>query len=776
MFNRLRQLIQITTEDHKAAKDADKPTASIPHSSPSPDCDFDFGPEVQMKQDSYLVRGKTHPRRDLSRSAVQADIAIARPDQAHQSIKDLSTYIPSRSEIFVELTSGMTTTLERIVEIASNEHLGTFVLLTGPTGCGKTTMAKTYCHIAGEPMTELNFSGDTTLGDFFYRTEVVNDAYGNPSTFASMGPAAEAMLYGTKLLINEINMLPPDLINVITNAMDTGRLILSGTEFGNIEIEIHKEFGIIATANPNYVGTTEISRSLERRFGLGLGNVPVEFLPAEQEAASVSVELKRQPLLQELDLTVDTKTINRLVTLAETLRTHKELSGQMRDRLSTRSLVHWLGLGAVTGMPLAEIGNQSILTICPSEIKDQVRRITESSLSRLRIATSAPKQLTDIVLSDTGPKPGKVLAIPELASPEPSLPVIGNLPSEDKSFTLADGAKISLSFTDGTAPLVTTWDPSGDKVSEASEQAKYRHKLRDEHGIAIPLPIGHIPSLIEQMPCFGISSWNAARIAQAAILLGNPVFIRGPTGSGKSTLARTIAGMWRLPIIEFSFTGETTKSDLTAVRKLRGGETSWSSQAFLEAVQKGLFVIINEYNMAYPDVHSIINGLFDKAGLVTLPNGEEVRAHPNFRLIATGFEDGPGVKPLNEAVENRFGAVINLDYPDKEEETAILNYVSAAHINKETINNIVEFVSSARAILSDSMEELPVNGGTNIPPDLATAVSERAALTTAELIRMVRGSRSADELNQWFQRAITEGAPPEVRRVLGPVLINYGLS
>tara|TARA_B100001123_G_scaffold435640_1_gene564557 strand:+ start:3245 stop:5572 length:2328 start_codon:yes stop_codon:yes gene_type:complete len=775
MFNRLRQFIQNTTEDNRG-KDAGNPKASIHHRRSAPDSDVKFGPEVQMNQDSYSIRGNTHPKRDLSHSPVQADITIGRLDHSHLSTKDLSAYIPSRSEIFVELTSGMTTTLERIVEIADNKHVGTFVLLTGPTGCGKTTMAKTYCHIAGEPMTELNFSGDTTLGDFFHRTELVTDIYGNPSTFASMGPAAEAMFYGTKLLINEINMLPPDLINIITNAMDTGRLILSGTEFGNIEIEVHQEFGIIATANPNYVGTTEISRSLERRFGLGLGNVPVEFLPAEQEAASVSVELERQPLVQELGLKVDMPIINRLVTLAETLRTHREVGGQMRDRLSTRSLVHWLGLGAVTGMPLTEVGSQSILTICPSEVKEQIQRITESSLSRLKIATSAPKQLADVMLSDIGPKADNVLEIPELASPGSSFSATDGLPSEDKSFTLADGAKVSLSFVEGVAPKICMWDPSGNRVDEASELAKYRHKLRAEHGIAVPLPIGHIPSTREQMPCFGVSSWNAARIAQAAILLGYPVFLRGPTGCGKSTLARTIAGMWRLPIIEFSFTGETTKSDLTAVRKLRGGETYWSSQAFLEAVQKGLFVIINEYNMAYPDVHSIINGLFDKAGLVTLPNGEEIRAHPNFRLIATGFEDGPGVKPLNEAVENRFGAVINLDYPDKEEETAILNHISPSHVNRDTIDNIVHFVSSARAILSDSLEELPINSGTNIPPDLATAVSERAALTTAELIRMVRGSRSADELNQWFRRAITEGAPPEVQRVLGPVLINYGLS
>ena len=61
------------------------------------------------------------------------------------------------------------------------------MLISGPTGCGKTTLAKTYCFAANLPVTELNFSGDSTLTDFFHRTEVITDAAGTQTTQVMLG-------------------------------------------------------------------------------------------------------------------------------------------------------------------------------------------------------------------------------------------------------------------------------------------------------------------------------------------------------------------------------------------------------------------------------------------------------------------------------------------------------------------------------------------------------------------------------------------------------------
>ena len=118
-------------------------------------------------------------------------------------------------------------------------------------------------------------------------------------------------------------------------------------------------------------------------------------------------------------------------------------------------------------------------------------------------------------------------------------------------------------------------------------------------------------------------------------------FLAGPTGAGKSSLARTLAALRGTPLVELGFTGETAKTDLSAVRRLIGGVTAWQTQAFLEALEAGDTVIANEYNLAYPDVHSLLNGLFDKGARYVLPDGRVCKVHPRARVIATGLLDGP---------------------------------------------------------------------------------------------------------------------------------------
>ena len=137
---------------------------------------------------------------------------------------------------------------------------------------------------------------------------------------------------------------------------------------GNIEIEVHEQFGVFATANPNYVGAAEIGRALQRRFGWGLGAIPMGFLPPEEEADAVAYEFGRLELAKALGLRANPSIVERLVGVASQLRGHAELGGAMRDRISTRSLVHWLALGHATGLPLAEIGAQAVLSIAPDDL------------------------------------------------------------------------------------------------------------------------------------------------------------------------------------------------------------------------------------------------------------------------------------------------------------------------------------------------------------------------------------------------------------------------
>ena len=124
-----------------------------------------LGPELIVTHDCYEIKGRRYPRASqIARANMNIDANHFRPAEAD----DFAQSVPRRHEIFAHLTAGMADMLERIAQIDNNPRLGSMILISGPTGCGKTTLAKTYCFAANLPITELNFSGDSTLTDFFH--------------------------------------------------------------------------------------------------------------------------------------------------------------------------------------------------------------------------------------------------------------------------------------------------------------------------------------------------------------------------------------------------------------------------------------------------------------------------------------------------------------------------------------------------------------------------------------------------------------------------------
>ena len=140
------------------------------------------------------------------------------------------------------------------------------------------------------------------------------------------------MLTGKKLLLNEVNIIPQDLLSVFTQALDARQVVLSGSEWGNVTVPVHPQFGVIATANPNYTGTLEIGVTWERRFGHGTGNVAMDFLPPAEEAEAVFHELQRVAVLAHVDAMPPQEACAAVAAAAAELRSHPEVGGIMRDR------------------------------------------------------------------------------------------------------------------------------------------------------------------------------------------------------------------------------------------------------------------------------------------------------------------------------------------------------------------------------------------------------------------------------------------------------------
>ena len=754
-----------------------------------------LGPNVWYDDETFHINETSYARRQYRVDAVLEPIRRERENGRRRGAIDsqldrlprpaeLAADVPAEHEIFTYVSTTMAHTLSRMAEVDATVGQRGFVLLIGPTGCGKTTLAKTYCRLANQPCAELSFSGDTSLTDFYTRVEVVRRSDSGPSTLTVPGPAVDAMLRGKKLLINEINMLPADVLNVFSQAMDTGRLALSGTDRGNIEIEVHGDFGIIGTANPNYIGTLEIGRAMERRFGRGLGYIEVDFLPPDEEAPAVKHEFDRESLFRRCGIEISLTSCRQLVDCVSKLRNDPQIGRVIQGRLSTRMVLHWLQLAQITGFSLPHIAEQAILTTCPADAQSRAMEIIHREMGSLRLDESSTRRLNDFRLDWPAIGPDEVMPIeeaPRLRAPRRAnsreRPVIHRIRYQR---TLTDGSRVligePLYAQDhrwvGLGIRIRAYDSDGRHIVDPNRLDAIFDQLRNQYGLNVPYQLGRRPRMDEVLPCLTASSIRALRVLEASMLMGRPAFLAGPTGSGKSTLARTYAYLTSKTTSEFSFTGETAKNDLSATRRLIDGLTRWQTQAFLEAMGRGVVTIINEYNLAYPDVHSLINSLFDKGAKLSLPDGEVHRMDDDSRVIATGYLEGPGVKPLNEGVENRFGALIGIDYPPIDEEIALIRYLSPKS-EESSIQHCVRFVDYCRRLVAGQIDPRTMEGLSSSAKEALRQAARRAALSTAEMVAIARACRQPGDFVRRLKAGVLEGAGENVRTVLEPVLQQY---
>lgn len=167
-------------------------------------------------------------------------------------------------------------------------------------------------------------------------------------------------------------------------------------------------------------------------------------------------------------------------------------------------------------------------------------------------------------------------------------------------------------------------------------------------------------------------------VLTAVIENANPYLI-GPSGCGKTYMVSQIARILGLDFIDIGYINE--EYDILGFQTANGG---YSRPNFYRCYKYGKIAFCDELDngnsRATVKLNSFLSNIKDAS--YNFPNGENVKRHPNFRLIGAGNTDGNGAdsnynsrEKIEESVQQRFTPIyigydnsverkILSDYPD----------------------------------------------------------------------------------------------------------------
>ncbi|KAK1769134.1 hypothetical protein QBC33DRAFT_532375 [Phialemonium atrogriseum] len=190
---------------------------------------------------------------------------------------------------------------------------------------------------------------------------------------------------------------------------------------------------------------------------------------------------------------------------------------------------------------------------------------------------------------------------------------------------------------------------------------------------------------------------NAMRVIRA-LQINKPVLLEGSPGVGKTTLVSALARVCGRPLTRINLSDQTDLMDLfgtdVPVEGAEAGNFAWKDAPFLQAMQKGEWVLLDEMNLASQSVLEGLNACLDHRGEVYISELDQVfKRHPEFRLFAAQnpHHQGGGRKGLPSSFVNRFIVV----YADvfTEQDLLLITQSRFRDVAPETIHQMIGFIS-----------------------------------------------------------------------------------
>jgi len=164
---------------------------------------------------------------------------------------------------------------QEVAEVAAGLTLGTNVMLTGPTGCGKTSLIARLASELGRPFVRFNCDGETRVSNLRGMMRPTSDD-GVLSLKFNPGDLAIAMREGYWVLFDEIDAALPSVLFVLQPVLEEGNRALHIPETGET-VEAHEDFAVFATGNTigyramaraRHAGTHSLNAAFLDRFGI----------------------------------------------------------------------------------------------------------------------------------------------------------------------------------------------------------------------------------------------------------------------------------------------------------------------------------------------------------------------------------------------------------------------------------------------------------------------------------------------------------------------------
>lgn len=194
------------------------------------------------------------------------------------------------------------------------------------------------------------------------------------------------------------------------------------------------------------------------------------------------------------------------------------------------------------------------------------------------------------------------------------------------------------------------------------------------------------------------------------------ILLQGETGTGKTTFLEQVASRLNWPLLAMGCHGGVEFQEFVGRVTLNvDGSTGWADGPLIAAMRIGGILLLDEINFLKPEVAGGLNTAL-QAKVYTIPEtGEVVRAHPNFRIAATGNAiDGVGkgsyrgTNKQNIALLSRFTLGIRVQYMSVGDEAMMLTG-KAKGIHPKVSNYLAEIADMARKSYAEGSLSAPMS-------------------------------------------------------------------